>query len=273
MSSKALFIVEGIRREKDFFLRIQEAFHLDMEIVPFCGNIPMLYDEMARTEFLSDVRKLLLAKTTDSGQREVLQATYSDIYMIFDLDPQHGVVQQEGESVEAALRRNAECVFGKALEMASRLNNSTDPTLGKLYINYPSIESFRDADDFFDPQYSSRFVSLGELCRQFGGCGYKSISSRGRLAQGKHLSGYSERDFSRLATMNVYKLKRVVDGLWDALPYEEFRMKSDQSFVLRKQREIVRSDLSLGVLNTSLFFLFDYKGEAYYNQSVAEVGR
>lgn len=44
--------------------------------------------------------------------------------------------------------------------MAEYFVDETDPSVGKLYINYPMMESYRDCDDFFDENYKSTMVSL-----------------------------------------------------------------------------------------------------------------
>ena len=73
--------------------------------------------------------------------------------------------------------------------------------------------------------------------------------------------------------MNALKLKKIVDGVWLLLPYDEFREKSKQEVVVLKQRESVMFNLNLWVLNTSLFFLIDYKGRTYYESLVREYGQ
>ena len=45
--------------------------------------------------------------------------------------------------------------------MIDFFNNETEN--GKLYVNYPMMESYKDCDDFFDEQYQNREVSLKTL--------------------------------------------------------------------------------------------------------------
>lgn len=269
MSSKALFIVEG-EREVDFFTTLAHALDLDMEIVPFRGNISMLYDEMVKLNFMADVKKILLSKRNpkdpkDAGDIAKLNDAYTDIVLVFDFDPQHNIRRLSGETVDAALRRNAAAVYKKTLKMAQDLNNSTDPTRGKLYINYPSIESFRDANDFFDDQYATRKVKLLDLCKKLGGDGYKAISARAALVNKKKLKAYVEPDFTNLAKMNAFKLRLITDRQWAVFTYGEFRTHSEQDAILKRQKAEIDSALCLWVLNTSLFFVFDYLGRPCYD--------
>lgn len=270
MSSKALFIVEG-KREDHFFTTLAHALGLGIEIVQFRGNISMLYDEMVKLGFMADVTKILLSKRDpkdpkDADDIEKLKAAYTDIVLVFDFDPQHNIRQLSGETVDAALRRNAAAVYSKALRMAQDLNNSTDPTRGKLYINYPSIESFRDANDFFDDQYATRKVQLLDLCKELGGAGYKKISARTDWAKKNNdPKDYEKLDFANLAKMNAFKLRLITDGQWAAFTYGEFRTHSEQDAILKRQKDEMDSALCLWVLNTSLFFVFDYLGQPYYD--------
>lgn len=266
MSSKALVIVEGEDRESQLFEQIQQAFSWKMEIVPFSGNISMLYDEMAKSNFMMDVVSLLRARTSDPEELAILSNTYSDVFLVFDLDPQHSLKVEDTESPEDALRRNSSRIVGKAMAMARKLNDSTDPTLGQLYINYPSIESFRDADDFFDNGFSDKQVHVRDLCKSspFGGQGYKAISSKGKLVNKKRITTYTADDFSLLAMMNACKLRRINDGVWDCFSYDDFRKYSRQEDILSVQAEKILKTLSLWVLNTSLFLAIDYKGKSFY---------
>lgn len=266
MSSKALLIVEGKGREDVFFKTLSKAFGFDIEIVPFCGNVSMLYDEMAKDNFMSDIKSILLSKLQpwDAANIAKLKDSYSDIILVFDFDPQHSIKQLPGETPEDAVRRNVERIYAKAKKMAEDLNNSTDSTRGQLYINYPSIESFRDADDFFDPQYETKDVGLVELCKKLGGSGYKAISARGALTNKKRLTAFEASDFESLAKMNAYKLRKIVEGVWSAFTYDKFREESRQNIVLDRQKSVIDASLRLSILNTSLYFIFDYKGRSAY---------
>ncbi len=37
--------------------------------------------------------------------------------------------------------------------MVNYFVDETDPSIGKLYINYPMMESYRDCDTFFEEDY------------------------------------------------------------------------------------------------------------------------
>lgn len=263
MSSRALLVVEGHGAEEKFFSPLKGKFNLNMEIVPYQGNISMLYDDMSQSDFYGNIPDLLKSRETDPVKLAILNSVFTDIYVVLDLDPQHSIKQGDGETQEQAIRRNFQRIARKAFAMASRMTNSTDPCLGQLYINYPSMESFRDMDNFFDIGYAERFISLPSLMKKFGGDGYKAIVGRRKMP--KNPACYSADDYKRIVTSNVMKLSRIVDNEWREFCYADFRERSSQAGILLKQCKYVNQELSLGVLNTSSFLLIDYKGKPLYD--------
>ena len=269
MSSKALLIVEGEGREDVLFKKMRDVFSLGIEIVPFCGNVSMLYDEMKKLDFVGNIQDILKGRIDPEDPQKdakvkILEDTYTDIYFVFDFDPQHSIKCLDGESLDDAMRRNASRVWQKAMAMAKVMDDSTDPMKGKLYLNFPGIESYRDADDFFDAGYATKSVLIKNLCKYFGGVGYKCIAGSAALANKKRLSDYTSDDFSNLAMMNVFKLRYMSENAWGSMSYDDYRNASEQSNVLDLQQKLMISSLSVWVLNTSLFFVFDYKGRAFY---------
>ena len=78
------------------------------------------------------------------NQKEILDGRYSDIILIFDLDPQDP--QFSGDKIS---------------EMMKFFNESSD--MGKLYINYPMVEAFYHMKAIPDEKYKDYIVSLDEL--------------------------------------------------------------------------------------------------------------
>lgn len=263
MSSRALLIVEGDGIEEKFFSPLKDKFGFDMEIVPYHGNISMLYDDMAKSGFYGNITDLLKARETNAGKLAILNGSFTDIYVVLDLDPQHSIRQLDWETRNQAMRRNFQRIARKAFEMAGRMTNSTDPCLGQLYVNYPSMESFRDMDCFADTSYAERFVSLPDLMKTFGGEGYKAIVGKRKMP--KNPAGYSLDDYKSIAVSNVMKLNRIVNAEWSMPSYVDFRRFSAQTGILLKQSKYVNQELTIGVLNTSVFLMIDYKGKSLYD--------
>ena len=263
MGSRALLVVEGDGVEAKFFSQLKKRFGFGLEIVPYRGNISMLYDDMVGSGMYGNIIDLLKARETDAGKRKLLDGTFTDIYVVLDLDPQHSIEQHPGETREKAMRRNFQRIARKALAMARSMTNSTDPCQGQLYLNYPSMESFRDMDSFGDAGYAGRFVSLFCLMKKFGGEGYKAIVGKRKMK--KNPASYSFEDYKSIAASNVKKLNRIVNGEWKKPDYGEYRRDSVQARVLLQQCKFVNQELALGVLNTSVFLMIDYLGKPFYD--------
>ena len=84
------------------------------------------------------------AREKDEVKKEIFDAKYTDILLIFDLDPQDSLFTDE-----------------KIIRMQQYFCESSD--MGKLYINYPMVESFYHMTSIPDPQYFERTASLYEL--------------------------------------------------------------------------------------------------------------
>lgn len=76
--------------------------------------------------------------------KELFDRRYSDILLIFDLDPQDPLFS-----------------VVKITEMASYFVESSD--MGKLYLNYPMVEAYYHMKSIPDPEFDSYTVSLEEL--------------------------------------------------------------------------------------------------------------
>lgn len=270
MSGKALFVVEGDDLEPRFFNRLKEVFGISMEIVPFRGNVAMLYNLMCQYSFSANIQDLLKQEETDPARLVVLNDRYTDFYLIFDCDPQHGLRRFPGETEEDAMRRNATKVLSKARMMAQHMQDSTSPWEGKLYINFPEMESFRDADGFSDKAYLRRFVDLLDLAKVFHRPGYKALSGRRSLAR-RNIGSFSKGEIGWLTYMNVRKLFSVSRQPLKARTYGDYQKLSEQALIVDWQMQFVQSRLRLWVLNTSLYFLVDYYGESFYHRLMGRV--
>ncbi|MGN0714479.1 MAG: hypothetical protein ACI4LN_01560 [Anaerovoracaceae bacterium] len=138
-------------------------------------------------------------------------------------------------------------------ELTAHFTDETDPAIGKLYVNYPMMESYRDSDDFFSDQYRTNSVSIDDMSR------YKEIAGKRRLSNVR-LDKYTKENFKSLSKMNLFKLNEISRGIWDWPEYEEYLHLSEQSQILQHEIKIVNENRTISVLNTSLLLLFDYFG-------------
>ena len=128
MVRQILLVTEGVS-EGDLLKKLFKRFCSEkVEIVEFKTNIYQLYDcyesYHCRYDQL-DLRKVLLEHCTrlKSSEKERLKKNFSEIYLIFDMDPQDPLYSRE-----------------KLIKLYSHFSDPSD--YGKLYINYPMVESF-----------------------------------------------------------------------------------------------------------------------------------
>ena len=138
---KILFIVEGSVREKQLYKKITKEMGISADIFAVCANIHMLYTELKKEEFHLNIDDFLLTLDGVSEEDKGVirkQRPFTYIYLMFDLDLQH---------YNIADYKNIERGLQDVREMLLKFNNETDPTIGKMYINYPMVESYRDCKD------------------------------------------------------------------------------------------------------------------------------
>ena len=169
----------------------------------------------------------------------------------------------EGERTERQLVNRLSEVFDVSSEIFAVRGNiyklyqavKTDPERGKLLVNYPMVESFRDCDHFFDMSYADAVVTVESLRA------YKNHVASRRLVR-FHIKDYLPTNFSDLIRMNVFKLNKIVRGSFGACPYCDFLSINDQRKIAKKESDMVRQDSVVSVLNTLLFFPLEYFGNA-----------
>ena len=278
MSEKAniLFIVEGERLEPEIIGRMAEVYGLQCKISSVRTNIHILYSLLKKDDGYSDVipvLKEMLRKRLESLGRgktcaetsakikrtredlEKLELSYSSVFLVFDGEFQHTEVK--GLQTDDRIARN----YCELKEMFRFFDNETEQ--GKLYVNYPMMESFRDCDDFFDNEFRDRFVSLDLLTK------YKEIVSKRQLAR-VHINSITQQQFNKLVCMNVYKLNWPKSGKWRRMRYERFLETSKQASILELEYSFSKKLHAIAVLNTLLFFIIDYKGKDFYTKNIHE---
>lgn len=137
-TKKILFVLEGEEREKGLFENIAGVFFNDKtEIVPIYVpvgiNLYMFYDVLKKSEFETDVVEEIRALSDETKQKldGHTREDFAEVYYFFDFDEHSNNLHNKKENNIDVLK-----------SMLDTFNNETE--LGKLYISYPMIESFRD---------------------------------------------------------------------------------------------------------------------------------
>ena len=148
IKKKILVLVEGQKTDVRLMNHLFSIYKIDAkyEIVSYNTNIYTLYNEMFRDGKPDelDLLQVLKAREKDVNRKEIFNVDYTDILLIFDLDPQDSSFSP---------RRIA--------EMLEYFSESSD--MGKLYINYPMVEAFYHMSSIPDENYNSYTVTIKEL--------------------------------------------------------------------------------------------------------------
>lgn len=234
--SRILVIVEGAKTDFRLMEHLLHIYGIDNnhEVVSYNTNIYTLYQKMFADGDPSaiDILQLLKEKERDPAKREILEARYSDIILIFDLDPQDP--QFSGD---------------KVLEMMGFFTESSD--MGKLYVNYPMVEAFYHMKSIPDQNYNDYTVSLSELSQ-------RTYKQRVNLENRNH--DYSKFAFSR-EECNIV-IRQNIDKAWnisemETLHIEEYSLP-ELVEVLRMQLSKLEVERAISVLCTCVFYIVDY---------------
>ena len=248
--ANALLVVEGDVDEPELFKKVSAAFGLNVNFYTLGTNIYRLYQELKALDFQADIRKVLADIHPD--QKEVLNRKYAYTYLIFDLDPHHGYKDPDGKT-RSDLKEQILGNMLKAAEMVGFFTDETDPTIGKLYINYPMFESFRDCDRPFDSSFRHATVGFQEIPD------YKKLVSTRQMSR-KHVQKLAKKDLSEMIRMHTFKAHLLMDGKWSACSYAYYQTFCSSHRILEKQTELAEMNDLISVLNTSLFLVLDYFG-------------
>jgi hypothetical protein len=146
--SKILILVEGARTDLRLMEHLLKIYGIDRkhEVVSYNTNIYTLYNEMFKDNepATMDILQLLKEREKDSTKKKLLDERYSDVLLIFDLDP-----------------HDPQFLANKILEMMQFFTESSD--MGKLYLNYPMVESFYHMKSIPDAEFNSYKTSIEEL--------------------------------------------------------------------------------------------------------------
>ena len=243
-----LLIVEGNKTERKFFEQISKVFGLKFKISCYKTNIYTLYKRMKEYNFDSDIKTILLEQTEDVSEKEILNQKFAYTYLIFDCDLQHSETNENELTIDYLVSKN----MSELKEMVQYFDNETDPTIGKLYVNYPMMESYKDCESFFDTNYSTNYINIDHLKK------YKSIVGTKKLSN-KRIDNYTYEDFKKLSKQNIYKLNKIINNLWNTLNYKNYQSISPID-IINAEETIINQQREIAVLNTSLFLIIDYFG-------------
>lgn len=235
--SKILMLVEGTKTDYRLMQHLLSVYGIgdNHEIISYNTNIYVLYNEVFCDGDPSavDLLQSLKEHESDPHKKALLDQKYTDILLVFDLDPQDPSFSER-----------------KVLEMLSYFVESSD--MGKLYLNYPMVESFYHMKSIPDDDYYSYEVSMDELINHT----YKARVARENRNHDYRKFAFNRNECSVVIKQNIEKAF-VVSGT--PISSENVgRMLPKAIDVLKKQLSLLRQERKLSVLCTCVFYIADY---------------
>lgn len=262
-----LFVFEG-KDDKTYFESIERLFFPEKSETFLCtynSNIYSLYTklkahdalkEMLEVDTVSVLKEILLEKG-DETLKDIREDEVSEIYLFFDYD-----FQEDSRTLEENNNRLSELLEYFADETGR----------GKLYINYPMVESLRYTKELPDNDYWSYTVSR-QKCQEekfkhqvhefsfYGGnleylvLTIKPADDETKIQQ---KANTAKANWLHLVTMNTSKANYICNDK-NELPDE---VNSQQDIFDSQLSKYVNTEkCKVAILNAFPLFLFDYFGK------------
>lgn len=231
--SKILVLVEGAKTDVRLMDHLLNIYGIgeNHTIVSYCTNIYSLYNEMFRDNDPDDIDlcQLLKERESDSEKKLIFDENFSDILLIFDLDPQAPDYSEK-----------------KIREMSEYFVESSD--MGKLYINYPMVEAFYHMKEIPDSEYNSRYATIEELQAKK----YKERVNRENRDRSYSKFAIDKAECDTVIKQNIDKgfLLCGVDDPQESLP--------NFANILNVQLDTIKKEQRMAVLCTCAFYIVDY---------------
>lgn len=241
-TKNVLFIVEGTNDEPHFIKQLLSKCYpsYNYKIYSYEANLHMLASRLEKDyeDFEDDELDILLfLKSYEESNKEIFNLKYTDVFMIFDFEPQH-----------------PDKHFDTIQKMTRYFNQSDER--GKLFINYPMMQSYKHLKSLPDQSFLSSKLLENDFYH------YKQIVSNESF--NNDVSNYDYTTFMSLTYHHLVKLifiqknEIVVPTLsdYDAIDYAK---------IFDIQYENLKEGF-IWILNTCILILIDYKPSSFFEQ-------
>ncbi len=241
--NKILFIVEGKNDEVKYINRLFEKCNMSQkyEIVPYKTNLHNLADLLIKNDCLDESLEIknVLKELEDSEEEKIkLSHDFSDVILVFDFEPQQDVPR-----------------FESIRKLLKFFNNSTQN--GKLYINYPMMQSYRHFDKLPCASFKNVTVTKEEAKH------YKEFI--GNMSKFQNINHHSYPLFVSIAYHHLLKLNYIINGKYE-LPEKNFINNFNQIDLFDIQYKLLSEQGFIHVVNTFSLYIIEYNTTEYYNQ-------
>jgi hypothetical protein len=231
-------------RVKRNFFKSQNFVSIDLADIlgfPIGCNIYNLWDIMKKDRFETDVIDIIKERNRKGAEllTNDVARKISEIYLFFDYDPQEG-------------KTHGSKIIEKLLE---RFDNATE--LGKLYINYPMVESIRDIKKE-NLCHERCYVDIADT-KTYKEC----IGKSGNFSDYRKYSLSLWKHFCQHAAK---KANCIVNFEYTLPSYDVFISNLTQGNIFSKQKDSHIKNDRICVLNGIQLFLLDFFGEVRWSE-------
>lgn len=244
-----LFVFEGERREPMLFKSIEHLFFPSSEeniVCSFGNNIYELYRQMHALGDGADITGVL--KENGAISEDYDMSDFSDVFLFFDLDIHN---ENQAPQISAA----------QISEMQSYFDNETEN--GKLFINYPMIESIYHTGSLPDNDYWKYCVPISDcsdykrIARDFppySNLDHLCVTDRNKTRT--DIVNRIRMNWIYLVGMNIRKANLLCQGKHEVPNQKDDISQSDIFSV--QLRDFIKRNKEISVLNAFPLFLYDY---------------
>jgi hypothetical protein len=243
--SNTLFITEGSSAEPRFLENIWKKYRKDhIEIYSYKTNIHVLIGEIFHGNQIDadlDLLQHLISRENDISEKKKLQRRFTDIFLVFDMD-----------------MHDQRADIGRLETMLKVFNDSAND--GKLYVNYPMLESYRHLKSLDDEEFKNRCIEVSRFPD------YKYIVGKECCNSLKNVDDYDLETFQAIILLHLKKANLILKGEYELPSAREFE-SWEGSDILKVQQKKMEKDGSVFVLNTSLFNVVDYRPSDFLTET------
>ena len=238
-----LLVIEGETCEQNFFDKFSKIIKSEknIEIIPFCNDIYELYKHIKELGETTTIDVILHYCDIDAETRNKLKTTkFVNTYLVFDLDI------QDGSPVDRKQK------LGDVAEMLKLFNDETGE-YGKLFINYPMMESYRHFDFTNQNTLEGKTIEVenDELTQ------YKERV--GREGTNKNINNYASNDFCNITVAHLKQANLLINNKFIKPSQTEYENNIiDIQKIHEKQSSLILNDNKMLVLNTSSFIYSEF---------------
>lgn len=238
-----LIIIEGEDREKEFFTRLCELISIDQNttIIPFCNDIYELYKKIEELDFTTTTLDVILkCVNIDEGLRGKLATTkFVNTYLVFDLDLQNDPEDKQAENLS------------KVAKMIELFNDETG-YYGKLFVNYPMMESYRHfLFSNTDTLKNKSIEAQNEILTK-----YKSIS--GKEGSDKNIRTFRLSEYYLICKAHLMQANLLLNNVFKKPDLKQYEQIIDIQNIHKEQSKHILNEKTMFVLNTSSFIYSEF---------------